>query len=215
MPDEVVMIKAIVFDMDGVLIDAKEWHYEALNKALGLFGYSIGHGEHLTTYDGLPTSQKLKLLSQGCGLPEVLHGFISELKQLYTAEQVIVRCKPRFVHQYALSRLKARGYRLVLASNSIRATVDLMMDKSDLGQYLEFSLSNQDVAAPKPAPDIYVKAMQMLGVRSDECLVVEDNEHGIQAARAAGAHVFVVQNTDEVSLDNILNAIEKAEEGMK
>ena len=52
-------IKAIVFDMDGVLIDAKEWHYEALNRALGLFGYGISRYDHLSRYDGLPTRRKL------------------------------------------------------------------------------------------------------------------------------------------------------------
>jgi beta-phosphoglucomutase len=53
------MIKAVVFDMDGVLIEAKDWHYEALNRALKLFGYEISRYEHLTTFDGLPTRRKL------------------------------------------------------------------------------------------------------------------------------------------------------------
>ena len=55
------MIKAIIFDMDGVLIDAKEWHYEALNNALQLFGYKISREDHLATFDGLPTREKLRL----------------------------------------------------------------------------------------------------------------------------------------------------------
>ena len=63
------MIKAIIFDMDGVLIEAKDWHYEALNKALSLFGYEISRYDHLVTYDGLPTSKKLEMLSMERGLP--------------------------------------------------------------------------------------------------------------------------------------------------
>ena len=55
-------IKAVIFDMDGVLIDAKDWHYEALNKALRLFGLEITRSEHETTYDGLPTKDKLEIL---------------------------------------------------------------------------------------------------------------------------------------------------------
>ena len=70
--------------MDGVLIDAKEWHYEALNKALALFGYQISRYEHLVTYDGLPTRKKLEMLSMEQGLPVQLHSFINEMKQLYT-----------------------------------------------------------------------------------------------------------------------------------
>lgn len=62
-------IKAIFFDMDGVLIDAKEWHYEALNRALELFGMPISQVDHLTTFDGLPTRKKLEMLTLGRGLP--------------------------------------------------------------------------------------------------------------------------------------------------
>ena len=77
-------IKAVLFDMDGVLIEAKEWHYEALNQALGIFGYEINRFEHLTSYDGLPTRVKLNKLTVEKGLPESLHGFINEMKQQYT-----------------------------------------------------------------------------------------------------------------------------------
>ena len=76
-------IKAIVFDMDGVLIEAKDWHYEALNKALRLFGYEISRYDHLVTYDGLPTSKKLEMLSLEKGLPTGLHQFINQMKQSY------------------------------------------------------------------------------------------------------------------------------------
>jgi beta-phosphoglucomutase len=69
-------IKAIIFDMDGVLVEAKEWHYKALNRALELFGYQISRYDHLTTYDGLPTSKKLEMLSLESGLPKELHKFI-------------------------------------------------------------------------------------------------------------------------------------------
>ena len=73
------MIKAIIFDMDGVLIDAKDWHYEALNKALHLFGFGINRYDHLTMYDGLPTKKKLDMLSVQNGLPKKLHYFINEI----------------------------------------------------------------------------------------------------------------------------------------
>src|SRR4051812_14635504 len=116
-------IKAVVFDMDGVLIDAREWHFEALNRALGLFGYAISRFDHLTTFDGLSTRQKLEMLSQDRGLPRGLHGFLNDLKQLYTTELVHLRCRPSFAHEYALSKLKDLGYKLAVASNSVRASV--------------------------------------------------------------------------------------------
>ncbi len=62
--------------MDGVLIDAKDWHYFALNKALGYFGYEITRDEHLTVFDGMPTREKLAILSRDKGLPQKLHNFL-------------------------------------------------------------------------------------------------------------------------------------------
>ena len=76
-------IKAVIFDMDGVLIDAKDWHYEALNRALELFGYTISRYDHLVTYDGLPTRKKLEMLTKERDLPKELHSFINEMKQQF------------------------------------------------------------------------------------------------------------------------------------
>ena len=196
-------IKAILFDMDGVLIEAKEWHYEALNKALSLFGMPISRIDHLSTFDGLPTRKKLELLSIDRGLPNQLHEFINQLKQKYTMELVHTQCNPRFVHEYALSRLKREGYKIAVCSNSIRATVDAMMQRANLNKYLDLSLSNEDVANGKPDPEIYLKAIKHFQLSPSECLIVEDNENGIRAAKASGAHVMVVSDTDEVNYQNI------------
>jgi beta-phosphoglucomutase len=206
------MIRAVVFDMDGVLIEAKDWHYDALNRALGLFGYEIPRADHLNSYDGLPTAMKLELLSADNGLPVGLHAFINEMKQLFTVEMVHVLCKPRFVHQFALSRLQADGFKIAVASNSIGATVQLMMDKADLARYLDVCLSTTDVDRPKPFPDIYLEAARQLGVEPTECLVVEDNDHGVAAAQAAGCKVLRVDSTDDVSYSNIMAALNKFSE---
>jgi HAD superfamily hydrolase (TIGR01509 family) len=204
-------LQAVVFDMDGVLIDAREWHYEALNRALGLLGYEITRYEHLSTYDGLPTKAKLRMLSVERGLPRELHAFLNSLKQQYTLEFVATRCKPVFQHQYALARLKAAGYKLGVASNSVRRTVMEMMERSDLLQYLDVIVSNEDVSHAKPDPEMYVKAMASLGVEPQRTLVVEDNENGVKAAQAAGAHVMVVGGPEDVALDPILARIASVE----
>lgn len=204
-------IKAVVFDMDGVLIDAKDWHYHALNKALGLFGMPISRQDHLCTYDGLPTKKKLEILTAERGLSRQLHPFINELKQQYTLEAVYAECKPVFYHHYALTHLKERGYRIVVCSNSIRKSVEIMMEKSGLSEYLDFFLSNEDVEHPKPHPEIYLKAIDRLGLRPDECLIVEDNINGIKAARASGAHVMEVVTVDDVNLENITKHIAHCE----
>lgn len=208
-------IKAVIFDMDGVLIDAREWHYDSLNRALELFGYSISRADHLSRYDGLPTKQKLAMLSEFNRFPRGLHKFVNELKQSYTLEIVYTHCKPVFTQERALSSLKSQGYQLAVASNSVRASVEAMMNKSNLDTYLDVMMSNEDVSKSKPDPEIYIKTMERLGVTPAQTLIVEDNENGIRAARASGAHVLVVADPTEVTLENITNAISHAEGGVK
>ena len=205
------MIKAIFFDMDGVLVDAKEWHYEALNKALGLFGYTIQRYEHLTSFDGLPTSVKLEKLSVEKGLPRALHQFINELKQRYTMIEIHNKCHPVFAHEYALSRLKKEGYKIAVCSNSIRKTIETMMDYANLSQYLDEIFSNEDVENGKPSPEIYIKAQEKFGLKPEECLVCEDNENGIKAAEGAGCHLLKIRNAVEVNYSNITNKIKMIE----
>src|ERR1700761_5771085 len=117
-------VKAIIFDMDGVLVDAKDWHFEALNRALKPHGISISREEHLQKYDGVPTRKKLEILSAETPLTPALQESIYVNKQVYTMELAQALCKPRVAHQHALAGLKSRGYKLGLASNSIRASVD-------------------------------------------------------------------------------------------
>jgi beta-phosphoglucomutase len=206
-----MMIKAVLFDMDGVLIDAKDWHYEALNDALDLFGMAIGRDEHLAIYDGLPTRKKLEILGRIRGLSPKLHSFVNAVKQKRTMELVATRCAPLFHHQYALSHLKRDGLGLAVCSNSIRQTVGAMMERAALAPYLDFYLSNEDVKKSKPDPEMYTTAIGRFGFAPDECLIVEDNDHGLQAARASGAHVMAVAGVFDVTYDRIRHEITEAE----
>ncbi len=199
--------------MDGVLIDAKDWHYEALNKALGLFGVEITRPEHETTYDGLPTKDKLVLLEKEKGLPRKLHRFINEMKQIYTMEMVNSLCRPMFHHEYALSSLKNEGFLIAVSSNSIRKTVEVMMEKSHLNKYLEFFLSNEDVVKSKPDPEMYVLAIKKLDLTPEECVIVEDNENGLKAAYASGANVLKVDSIYDVNYENIKTFVGQLEGG--
>jgi HAD superfamily hydrolase (TIGR01509 family) len=140
-----------------------------------------------------------------------LHGFINDLKQKYTSELVHQHCRPCFSHEFALARLKAEGYRLAVASNSVRASIELMMERSGLASYLDLIVSNQDVAVGKPDPAIYQKAIAGLGLKSTEALVVEDNPNGIAAARAAGAHLMIVGAPNEVTYERIREHLTLAE----
>jgi beta-phosphoglucomutase len=209
------MIKGVVFDMDGVLVDATEWHYEAFNKAIGLFGYHISYSDHLTSYDGLPTRKKLEMLTAQFGLPLELHDFINEIKQIYTLEIAYTRCKPNFTRESMLAKLKREGIKIGLASNSVRATVDLMMKKSYLDKYLEVVFSNEDIEIPKPNPEIYLKAINSLNLDCSEVLIVEDNDNGIRAAISSGAHVMAINDIQEVNFENVIKKINQINSGGK
>ncbi|MAC88830.1 MULTISPECIES: HAD family hydrolase [Maricaulis] len=206
------MIKAVLFDMDGVLIEAKDWHYEALNRALDCFGMPIQRDAHLATFDGLPTRTKLKMLTASRGLPERLHEFLNALKQKYTLEISYAKCKPVFFHQIALSRLKQEGYKLAVCSNSVRNSVESMMQLSDLDQFLDLMTSNEDVSKPKPDPEMYTKTIQHFQLDPTECLILEDNENGIRAARASGAHVLEIGTIYDVTYERIRATINEIEQ---
>jgi beta-phosphoglucomutase len=204
-------IKAIIFDMDGVLIDAKDWHYEALNRALGLFGMEISRYDHLVTYDGLPTKKKLDMLSMERGLPRSLHDFINSMKQIYTMNLVHTKCKPVFYHQYAIAKLISEGFKMAVCSNAVKGSVELMLSKAKLTEHFELMLSNQDVVNAKPHPEIYLTAMERLGLRPEECLILEDNDNGIRAAIASGAHLLKIRSTSDVNYHNIKARIAEIE----
>lgn len=200
-------IKAILFDLDGVLIDATEWHFNALNRALSLFGYSISRYEHLSDYNGLPTRKKLEMLSVEKGLPPFLHGMIGKIKQIYTHDEIVTHCSPIFEKEYMLSRLSREGFRMAVCSNSIRNSLELMLRRSGLDHYFEFVMSNEDVRLSKPNPEIYTTAMSRMKLTPAEVLIVEDAPHGVEAARRSGAHVCQVRGFSEVDYFRIRTAI--------
>jgi beta-phosphoglucomutase len=203
------VIKAVLFDMDGVLIDAKDWHYDALNAALELFGFTISRESHLSTFDGLPTRRKLQLLTESQGLPRGLMEFLNQLKQRNTLQISALRCKPMFNHRYALSRLAGEGYRLAVCSNSVRDSVETMMRQSALEEFIDLMISNEDVTRSKPDPEMFQTAMARFGVEPSECLILEDNEHGIQAARASGGHLLRIGVPEDVTYQAIRTRIEE------
>lgn len=210
------MIKLILFDLDGVLVEAKNIHYEALNKALEEINpeYTISEHEHLTLYDGLKTTQKLELLTLNKGLSTDHYTRIWQRKQELTAESILT-VKEDIRLQEIIKKLTKEGYKIGCCSNSIKKSVHAILTKLGVIDYFQLILSNEDVQKSKPHPEIYWKAMSLMNVLPEETLVVEDSPHGLMAASRANCHILRVKSPKDVTLDKILAGTVNAENKSK
>ena len=206
------MIKLVIFDLDGVLVEAKQIHYDALNKALGE-KYSISWDEHLSVYDGLKTNQKLDMLTERKDLPIKSHKQIWDDKQKYTLE-ALSNLQPSIQLQVCMDMLINSGYKLVVCSNSIRKTVLTVLSKFDIIDRFDLILSNEDVKNSKPHPEMYWKAMSMMGCLPEETLIVEDSPYGLLAASRSKANVMRVGSPKEVTYNNIYKHLNKEKTNM-
>lgn len=201
------MIKAVLFDMDGVLIDARNWHYEALNGALSPFGFNISEELHLSKLDGLPTKVKLNYLTDNFNLPKSIHDLIFNLKQDLTNRLASYNCKPNVQHLEMLSNLKAFDIKVGVVTNSIRKTSQLMLDLAGITKYVDLLVTNEDVERSKPFPDPYLKALDILKLNSEDVLVIEDSQHGIESAVNARCRVLEVRNPTDLGWNLISGSL--------
>ena len=210
------MIKLIIFDLDGVLVDARELHYNALNKALESIDkkYVINREEHLSTYDGLSTTKKLNLLTKNKKLPKELHDSVWRVKQEMT-RQIIDGFSVDSRIQSILRSLKSEGYAIACATNSIRETAKLQLIRKGFFEYIDFMYSNQDVKNPKPNSEMYMRCMIKAGVNPNETLIVEDSHIGRKGAIASGGVLCGVKNTTEVTYDKIKKYIKESNNEIK
>ena len=194
------MVKLIIFDLDGVLVEAKNIHFEALNKAL--VQYAITWEEHLSVYDGLKTNQKLEMLHECKGLPKEYFKRIWEDKQKYTLE-ALSDLKESNQLKACMSNLVDSGYKIACCSNSIRKTVLTVLSKLGIIEYFDLIISNEDVTNSKPHPEMYWKAISKMTVLPEETLIIEDSPYGLRAAYGSNANVLRVKNSKEVSYTKI------------
>lgn len=196
------MIKAIFFDLDGVLIDMVQGHYIALNKALkDVYGFELTYNEHFDYLNGLPTKKKLEKLTKDGRIKLEDHLLIFNKKQFYTKE--IINDMPRkqrkiVLHQY----IKENKLYSVCVTNSIRETAELMLKQTGQFERLDLLISNEDIKKAKPNSEGYITAMVKFGVYPNECIIVEDSPHGYESAKNTGAFVWRVSGPEEVNLEN-------------
>jgi HAD superfamily hydrolase (TIGR01509 family) len=206
------MIHAIIFDLDGVLCDLVQVHRKALDKALSeVCGYTIKEEEFWKYYNGIPSNVKLNMLVNRGILNPNDKEKVWKLKQENTVES-LNECLQYDTQKISVLRyLKTDGLDLVCVSNSIRKTIEIALERTGQSEFMKFILGNEDFGEkPKPDPFCYKLAISKLLLTPKECLIVEDSEKGISAARGSGANVLEVENPEGVTLDNIYRMIKNA-----
>ena len=203
------MNKLVIFDLDGVLIDSRDMHYEALNCALENVDekYIINRDEHLSLYDGLPTSRKLAMLTEKKGLPVDIHQQIWEDKQKATFE-IFSKLKNDFELMLYFRKLKDEGFQICVASNSIRNTVKLVLLKLGVLEFVDYYVSNEDVVRNKPFPEMYWKCMTACNALPKDTVIFEDSHIGRQGALDSKAHLIPIENREHMTEKKIEEAID-------
>lgn len=197
------MIKHIIFDLDGVLVDAREIHAKAFISALSeIAKLNLTQQEH-DRLCGLPTKIKLRKL----GIPDGnITAEINRKKQQYTLQE-FDRLGPDLELIDMCKSLKVKGLKLSCASNSVMKTVELALYRLGIKRFFDFWIGNDCIWNPKPSPEMYYKCMLAVTRWVPETLIVEDSPYGIEAAQASGCQFIQVLNRQEVTLTRILNEI--------
>lgn len=204
-----MMIKLIIFDLDGVLYDSKNIHFKALNYALKNIDkkYEITLEEHLNIYDGLPTIQKLNKLTDQKRLPKNLHNQIWKEKQVKTIELLEeIKIDNKLIN--LIKKLKSKNLKIACCSNSIEETVVTILKKLGIFDQFDLIISNEKVNLPKPHPEMFWNAISKFEVLPSETLIIEDSAVGRLAARESGANTIFVNSRNDLDknfLNNIIN----------
>lgn len=198
------MNKLMIFDLDGVLFETREMHFEVLNKALVQWGFDpIDHGDHLRKYDGLPTNVKLDML----GIEGTLAQNVRRDKQFHTLGWVLQNVQPSETFQRLFDDLHADGWKVAVASNAVMVTTIRVLQRLGLIEKCDHVVSGDYAKKPKPHPDMYYACMNACEATPDTTWIVEDSPYGHQAVAAAKAHLISVTGPDCV--DEAVRAVKE------
>lgn len=195
------MIKYIIFDMDGVLINSEPLHFEIWKRIFRERGLEIDY-EHYKGCIGSTVKRLVELIKEGYGVDfygdAALPLRFKELKNLYIREHGIPKVEgvPEVI-----AYLKKNGYRLAVASSSPQEYIELCTGKIGIAEYFDILCSAERVARPKPAPDVFLYVAEQMQAAPEECLVIEDSYNGSLAAKAAGMKCLGFANPDSGNQD--------------
>jgi beta-phosphoglucomutase-like phosphatase (HAD superfamily)/dTDP-glucose pyrophosphorylase len=206
------LIKAIIFDLDGVLVDTKKIHFNSLNKALkkNNIDYSISYDDHLKFFDGLPTVEKLNILIKKKLIKKNNFSSIIKYKNIFTIQELKNIGFDKNIYKIFFNLSKK--YKLAVATNAIKSTLDNCLKKLRINKFISYKISNEDVNNFKPHPEMYLRCFVEMSIKPQESLIVEDSHFGRLAALEAGGNLLPIKEISELSLNKIssyLNLLNK------
>lgn len=193
------MIKAVIFDLDGLLIDSEIISYEIYKALLAPFGINFSISDYAENYSGKSEIKNVAYLIQSYGLPwssEVGLKKVTMMEESLLAQGVDLKPGAKRLLMY----LKEKDYKIALASSSVEKRALDILDKHEIKMYFDAFVFGHEVERGKPYPDIFLKACAKIKVSPKECLVLEDSEAGVEAAHAAGIPVICIPDMKKPQL---------------
>jgi HAD superfamily hydrolase (TIGR01509 family) len=185
-----VKVEAVIFDMDGVLVDSEPFGFEALRRVMARYGLGYSEEEN-AEFLGRTTLESCRILKARHALPDAAEA-LADLYIEEMLEQIGSGPIPMPGVPDVLERVRASGYRLALASSAELRVIHANLTALALAQLFDIVVSGTQVARGKPAPDVFIAAAERLAVPPAGCLVIEDSRNGLLAAKAAGMRCAVV-----------------------
>jgi beta-phosphoglucomutase len=203
--------KTFLFDLDGVLVDTKKIHEEAMIAALAFYGFNISSDFHRDFLEGLPTFTKIRKLNEHLhlNLTEELKKKIFEKKQSISNIKIREYQNPNLALQECFEYLKVSNCNIAICSNTRRPTLDFLVSKIGLSKLIDLSLSSEDVITPKPSAEIFEKAIAFFNADKKETFIFEDSEVGLKAAAATNCHVIAITDIQSINKRLIQSLIHK------
>ncbi|WP_226929956.1 HAD family hydrolase [Hymenobacter siberiensis] len=195
------MIRTVIFDMDGVIIDTEPLHHHAFLAEFAELGIPVSAAEY-ATFLGKSTRNVFQLLKQRYNLPQDVEAMVMRKRELFNQafdEDTTLDLLPGV--RALIEDLRRYGLQLVVASSASKATISRVFDRFELDAYFMHRLSGEDFAESKPNPAIFLRAAELAETPVAECIVIEDAANGVTAAKAAGIYCIAYASPHSVGQD--------------
>jgi HAD superfamily hydrolase (TIGR01509 family) len=195
------MLKAVIFDMDGVIIDSEPIHYQMSMKYFSELGLHIADEEY-NTFVGVGDKEIYSRLKEKYGLKQEVDELVDAYQQRYIEYlNTSTDEKPISGVELLIRDIHRRGFRIALGSSATRRNIEAVLGFFKLRHYFDEIVSGCEVGRSKPSPDIYIEAANRLGVEPSECIVIEDSTNGVMAAKLAGMKCVAYRNLNSGDQD--------------